>query len=150
MVYKKKETVLKVIAILDCGVCPVDGAGLGPCHVFLVKEFVSVFWLMELDLVSLKGSAVSSSRFCGVHGFSWKSKWQLTPVFLSGESHGQRSLAGYSSWGHKSRTRHDLVTKPARVQYVFVFCSPSGFGSVRHVSFCSYFKSQRIFIAVSS
>ena len=28
-------------------------------------------------------------------------KWQPTPVFLSGESHGQRSLVGYSSWGHK-------------------------------------------------
>ena len=24
-----------------------------------------------------------------------------TPVFWLGESHGQRSLAGYSSWGHK-------------------------------------------------
>ena len=28
-------------------------------------------------------------------------KWQPTPVFLPGESHGQRSLAGYSSWGRK-------------------------------------------------
>ena len=27
----------------------------------------------------------------------WKRKWQPTPVFLPGESHGQRSLAGYSS-----------------------------------------------------
>ena len=27
--------------------------------------------------------------------------WQPTPVFLSGESHGQRSLVGYSPWGHK-------------------------------------------------
>ena len=26
---------------------------------------------------------------------------QSTPVFLPGESHGQRSLEGYSSWGHK-------------------------------------------------
>ena len=26
---------------------------------------------------------------------------QLTPIFLPGESHEQRSLAGYSSWGHK-------------------------------------------------
>ena len=25
----------------------------------------------------------------------------ITPVFLPGESHGQRSLAGYSPWGHK-------------------------------------------------
>ena len=34
----------------------------------------------------------------------------LTLVFLSGESHGQRSLAGYSPGGCK-RVRHDLVTK---------------------------------------
>ena len=26
--------------------------------------------------------------------------WQATPVFLPGESHGQRSLADYSSQGH--------------------------------------------------
>ena len=30
---------------------------------------------------------------------------RLTPVFLSGESHGQRSLAGYSPWVTKSQTR---------------------------------------------
>ena len=28
-------------------------------------------------------------------------KWQPTPVFLPGEFHGQRSLAGYSPWDHK-------------------------------------------------
>ena len=28
-------------------------------------------------------------------------EWQLTPVFLPGEFHGQRSLVGYSPWGHK-------------------------------------------------
>ena len=28
-------------------------------------------------------------------------KWQSAPVFLPGESYGQRSLAGYSPWGHK-------------------------------------------------
>ena len=32
---------------------------------------------------------------------SWRRKWQLTPVFLSGGSHGQRSLAVYSPWGPK-------------------------------------------------
>ena len=26
---------------------------------------------------------------------------QLTPVFSPGESHGQKSLVGYSPWGHK-------------------------------------------------
>ena len=28
-------------------------------------------------------------------------KWQSTPVFLPGKSHGQRSLVCYSPWGHK-------------------------------------------------
>ena len=31
----------------------------------------------------------------------WGKKWQPTPLFLPGKSHGQRSLAGYTSWGHK-------------------------------------------------
>jgi len=31
----------------------------------------------------------------------WKRAWQPTPVFLPGESHGQRSLVGYSPWGFK-------------------------------------------------
>ena len=42
------------------------------------------------------------------HGFvpwvrkiTWRRAWQPTPVFLPGESHGQRSLAGYCPWGRK-------------------------------------------------
>ena len=31
----------------------------------------------------------------------WKRAWQPTPVFLPGKFHGQRSLVGYSLWGHK-------------------------------------------------
>ena len=31
----------------------------------------------------------------------WRRAWQPTPVFLPGESHGQRSLMGYSPIGHK-------------------------------------------------
>ena len=31
----------------------------------------------------------------------WRRAWQPTPVFVSGESHGQRSLVGYSPWGRK-------------------------------------------------
>ena len=31
----------------------------------------------------------------------WRKEWQPTPVFLPGEFHGQRSLAGYSPWGRK-------------------------------------------------
>ena len=31
----------------------------------------------------------------------WRRKWQPTPVSLPGESHGQRSLVGYSPQGRK-------------------------------------------------
>ena len=34
--------------------------------------------------------------------------WQPTPVFMPGESHGQRSLAGYSPWG---RTESDTTER---------------------------------------
>ena len=35
----------------------------------------------------------------------WKRKWQPTPVFLPGESHGWRSLVGYSPRGCKESDR---------------------------------------------
>ena len=31
--------------------------------------------------------------------FPESGKWQPSPIFLPGKSHGQRSLAGYSPWG---------------------------------------------------
>ena len=44
-------------------------------------------------------------RRCGfdpwIGKISWRRKWQLTPVFLPGKSHGQRSLASYSPQGRQ-------------------------------------------------
>jgi len=42
----------------------------------------------------------------------WRRKWQPTPVFLAGKSHGQRTLVGYSPPGCK-RAGHDWVTEHA-------------------------------------
>ena len=42
-------------------------------------------------------------------------KWQPTPVFLPGKSHGQRNLVGYSPWGCK-REGHSLGTKNKHVK----------------------------------
>ena len=36
-------------------------------------------------------------------------KWQPTPVCLPGESHGQRSLLGYSPWGHKESDTNEAT-----------------------------------------
>ena len=53
------------------------------------------------------GLIPGSGRFPG-EGISWRR--EPTPVFLPGESHGQRSLVGYSPWGRK-RVGHDLAIK---------------------------------------
>ena len=37
----------------------------------------------------------------GLERCPWRREWQPNPVFLPGESYGQRSLAGYSPWGRK-------------------------------------------------
>ena len=52
----------------------------------------------------VKNPPASAQDMGSVTGFGkipWKRKWQPTPVSLPGESHGQRSLVGYSPWGHK-------------------------------------------------
>ena len=50
-----------------------------------------------------------------VYKFPWRRKWQPTPVFLPGKSHGQRSLVDYSPWGRK-RVGHDLAAKQQNSQ----------------------------------
>ena len=53
---------------------------------------------------SIKVSTYNPGDLCSIPGlgrFPWRRKWQPTPVFLPGELHGQKSLAGYSPWGRK-------------------------------------------------
>ena len=56
-----------------------------------------------------KESACKSSRPSRfdpwVGKIPWRRKWQPTPVFLPGESHGQKSMVGYSPRGCKESTR---------------------------------------------
>ena len=42
--------------------------------------------------------------------FPWRTKGQPTPLFLPGKSHGKRSLAGYSPWGHKELDTTERLT----------------------------------------
>ena len=52
----------------------------------------------------------------------WRRKWQPTPVFLPGESHGQRSLVGYSPWGCKELDR----TESLPLIYILTWGFPGG------------------------
>ena len=40
---------------------------------------------------------------------AWRRTWQPAPVFLPGESHGQRSLAGHSPWGCKESDKTEVT-----------------------------------------
>ena len=51
-----------------------------------------------------------------VRKIPWRRKWQPTLVFLSGKSHEQRSLAGYSPWGCK-RVENSFSTKQQQTKY---------------------------------
>ena len=64
-------------------------------------------WRGFLGAAAGKEPACKCRRFRfhpGLGKISWRRKWQPTPVFLPGKSHAQRSLVGYSPWGHKSQT----------------------------------------------
>ena len=69
-----------------------------------------ILWTEEPGKLQSMGSlgvghdwATSLSLFIFMH---WRRKWQPTPVFLPGESQGQRSLVGCRLWG---RTESDMA-----------------------------------------
>ena len=66
-------------------------------------------------------------RRCKRNGFDlwvrkipWSRKWQPAPVFLPEKFHGQRSLVGYSPWGHKeSDTTEHVCWSPRRASLFY-------------------------------
>ena len=59
--------------------------------------------------IRLKKDLVTSQVRKNLMEFKDIRQWHPTPVLLPGKSHGQRSLVGYSPWGH-SRTRLNNFT----------------------------------------
>ena len=60
-------------------------------------SFSQIFWWLRQSLPAVQETWVRSL----VRKILWRRKWQRTPGFLPGKSHGWRSLAGHSSWCHK-------------------------------------------------
>ena len=62
-------------------------------------EISRSIWASQVALVVKKLPASAGDLRCRfdpwVGKIPWRRAWQPTPVFLPGESHGQRSLAGY-------------------------------------------------------
>ena len=62
---------------------------------FIVKEGTSQVILVVKNLPTNAGDVRDTGLIPGSGRFPWRRKWQPTPVFLPGESHGQRSLVDY-------------------------------------------------------
>ena len=61
-------------------------------------------------LATVFNTQYSKSTLPWVRKIPWRREWQPTPIFLPGESHGQRSLAGYSPWGHRELDTTERLT----------------------------------------
>ena len=48
----------------------------------------------------------------------WWRAWQPTSVLLPGESHGQRSLAGYSPYGHKELDTTEVTEQISKASFI--------------------------------
>ena len=53
----------------------------------------------------------------------WRRAWQLTLVFLPGEFHGQRSLAGYNPCSHKKSDTTEQLTLWEKKKKEFAYIS---------------------------
>ena len=81
-------------------------------------------WMEEPGRLQSMGSlrvghdwATSLSLFTFMH---WRRKWQPNPVFLPGESHGWRSLVGYSPWGRTELDTTEATWQQEEVELVFL------------------------------
>ena len=61
----------------------------------------SCVWFSEKEPTCNAGATGDLGSNPWVGKIPWRTAWKPTPVFLPGESHGQRSLVGYSPWGRK-------------------------------------------------
>ena len=79
--------------------------GVAQSQTRLKRLSIALFWGLPRWLIGKESTC--QCRRCGLTPGSiqerspWRRKWQPTPVFLPGKSHGQRSLAGYNPRGLK-------------------------------------------------
>ena len=69
----------------------------------IIKQYINFF--TDLYLILKSAYKVDTVRPI-IQMINWRRKWQPTPVFLPGKSHGQRRLAGLQSM-ESQRAGHD-------------------------------------------
>ena len=85
------------------------------------QHFVQIYvYFMYIYYIYLSLMACRGPRFDPwVRKIPWRRKWQPTPVFLPGEFHGQRSLAGYGPRGRKESDMSERLTLSLFYSYYY-------------------------------
>ena len=109
------------------------GSPLCPFSSRYVSTFhISSFWI-TLQPPSFRASLVAQTvknspamQETQVQSLDWEDsqrrEWPPTPVFLPGESYGQRSLVGYNPWGHRvGHAWSDLARITKQWWFLFIF-----------------------------
>ena len=65
-------------------------------YMFLNRNFLNLGILKFKYYFSIQNNPLAR-----VGKIPWRRKWQPTPVFLPGKSHGEKNVVGYSEWGSK-------------------------------------------------
>ena len=83
------------------------------------------------------------------HGFDpwvgkipWRRGWQPPPVFLPGESHGQRKLVGYSLWGRRESDRAEATWQACMHISTHIYLKIATSADSKYVSTSSWFFGQ--------
>ena len=79
--------------------------------------------MRKLHIISLKHTCIHVPTYISIHACThiWRREWQPTPVFLPGESHGQRSLANNSLWGHKESDTTERLSHTCAHTHIHVY-----------------------------
>ena len=94
--------------------CVLERSFMGTC-IHFGKHEINVFYVpywafLVAQIVKNLPTMQETWVWSLVRRIPWRWEWRPTPVFFPGESHGQRSLVGYSPWGRKELDMTDWLT----------------------------------------
>ena len=81
--------------------------------------------------------AVKNPPAMQVGKIHWRREWPPTPVFFPGESHGQRSMAGYNPWGCKESNRTNIFTFSQSL-FCHLSCQASLIRTLQNIAFLTF------------
>ena len=100
-----------------------------PMHpVFCIYVYKDIYMYVYVYIGFHDGSdGKDSACQCRRPGFNpwvekipWGKEWLPTPIFLPVKFHGQRSLVGYSPWGHKGSDMTEQLKLSLSCMYTYI------------------------------